>query len=259
MPGWDTGQYLRFEQERARPCHDLVRRIELESPVRIVDLGCGPGNSTAILKGRWPGARIAGVDGSPEMLRRARATDPSVEWIETDLNRWEPPASYDLVFSNAAFHWVPDHTRFVARWWGHVAPGGALAFQVPAPGPPRRRWMGALREVLDRPRWHEVRMGDPTQENVLSLTQYYELLRNGSRKIDLWDTEYCHVLLGPESVVEWTKGTALRPLLERLTAETDRARFLSEYSVEIAHQYPPQGDGRVLFPFLRRFVIAYRD
>ena len=102
-------------------------------------------------------------------------------------------------------------------------------------------------------------MGDPTQENVLSLTQYYELLRNGSRKIDLWDTEYCHVLLGPESVVEWTKGTALRPLLERLTAETDRARFLSEYSVEIAHQYPPQGDGRVLFPFLRRFVIAYRD
>ena len=258
MSRWDAKQYLLFEQERTQPCLDLVRRIELASPGSIVDLGCGPGNSTAILKERWPEARLAGVDSSSEMLQAARAADSSVEWIETDLHRWEPDRPYDLVFSNAVFHWIPDHPRFLSRWWGHVAPGGVLAFQVPAPGEQRKRWVGALREILARPRWRSVAIGDPTKENVLSLAEYYEILREGSRRIDLWDTEYCHVLPGPQSVVEWTKGTALRPVLERLTSEGDRGRFLSEYSAEIGRAYRVQGDGRVLFPFLRRFVVAYR-
>ena len=258
MPRWDAPQYLRFERERTQPCLDLACRIDLDSPGRIVDLGCGPGNSTAILKERWPHARITGVDGSSEMLRTAREAHPSGEWIEADLTRWEPEAAYDLVFSNAVFHWLPDHARFLSRWWGHVSSGGALAFQVPAPGEPRERWVGALRAVLDRPGWRPIAPGDPTRENVLSLPEYYEILREGSRRIDLWDTEYCHVLPEPRSVVEWAKGTALRPVFERLTNEEDRARFLSEYSAEIDRLYRRQGDGRVLFPFLRRFVIAYR-
>ena len=258
MPRWDAKQYLLFEAERSLPCRDLVRRIELESPSSVIDLGCGPGNSTALLRQRWPRARCTGVDSSSVMLRAARAADSSAEWIERDLHRWEPDRPYDLVFSNAALHWISDHPRFLSRWWGHVAPGGALAFQVPAPGEQRKRWVGALRGVLARPRWRRVAPGDPTQEHVLSLAEYYEVLRAGSRRVELWDTEYCHVLPGPRAVVEWTKGTALRPVLERLTSETDRERFLSEYSTEIEHAYPPQGDGRVLFPFLRRFVVAYR-
>lgn len=258
MPRWDAQQYLRFERERTQPCLDLVRRIDLESPGRIVDLGCGPGNSTAILRERWPRARITGVDSSSEMLRAARDADPSGEWIAADLQAWEPETAYDLVFANAVFHWIPDHSRFLSRWWGHVAREGALAFQVPAPGEQRQRWVGALREVLGRPSWRAIAPGDPTRENVLSLPEYYEILRPGSRRIDLWDTEYCHVLSGTPSVVEWTKGTALRPVLDRLTREEDRSRFLAEYSVEIDRAYRPQQDGRVLFPFLRRFVVAYR-
>lgn len=258
MPGWDAEQYLLFERERSQPCRDLVHRVELESPGTVVDLGCGTGTSTAVLKRRWPMARLTGVDSSADMLRVARKADPSVEWIETDLNRWTPDANYDLVFSNAAFHWIPDHSQFLSRWWRHVAPRGVFAFQVPAPGDQRTRWVGALREVLGRASWRGVVAGDPTKENVLSLSEYYDILREGSQRMDLWDTEYCHVLPTAQSVVEWTKGTALRPVLERLTSEEDRTRFLAEYTTEIERVYPCERDGRVLFPFLRRFVVAYR-
>lgn len=258
MAPWDAEQYLLFERERTQPCRDLVHRIELGDPHRIVDLGCGPGTSTAILRERWPNARVVGVDRSSEMLQKARTTDPSGDWTEADLHRWEPDAPCDLVFSNAALHWIPDHARFLARWWRQVAPGGALAFQVPAPGDQRKRWIGALRAVLGRPSWQAAATGDPTQENVLSLAEYYEVLHRGSRRVDLWDTEYCHVLPGPRSVVEWTRGTALRPVLDRLKEEEDRARFLSEYAGEIDRVYPRERDGGVLFPFLRRFVVAYR-
>ena len=258
MPPWDSRQYLLFERERMLPCLDLIRRIELDAPERVVDLGSGPGNSTAALKGRWPNARLTGVDSSEEMLDVARAADPTVEWVRDDIGRWDPRTEFDLVFSNAAFQWLPDHRELVPRLWRRVAPGGVLAFQVPAPGGERARWLGAIRKALDRPDWRGLLPNDPSRETVLTPAEYYELLRAGSRRLDLWDTEYCHILPGPLSVVEWTKGTALRPVLERLSTEEERVRFSSRYTTEIEREYPRQADGRVLFPFLRRFVLAYR-
>jgi len=257
MISWDADQYLRFERERTQACIDLVHRVELSDPRRIVDLGCGPGNSTAILRARWPKSDILGVDNSNEMLERARSTDAGVAWELADLRAWHPDGVFDLVFSNAAFQWLPNHGELIPRLWAATASGGALAFQVPAPGDHRTRWLEAIRVVLARPRWSRVTPEDPAGETVLTLDEYYGLLSKGSRRVDLWDTAYVHVLPEPRAVVEWVKGTGLRPVLSQLSEE-ERRTFLSEFTEEIERVYPRQSDGRVLFPFLRRFVVAYR-
>lgn len=258
MPGWDPQQYLKFERDRSLAVRDLVARLALDRPTRIVDLGCGTGTSTRVLHRRWPRARLTGVDQSPEMLREARAALPSVRWVRADLRTWAPRSPQDLVFSNAALQWLPDHRRLLPRLWRHVAPGGALAFQVPAPGPAREPWARARDRVLRRPGYRRLRVADPVEENVLSLAGYYDRLAPGATRVELWDQEYGHVLPGPESVVEWTKGTALRPVLAKLRSEEARADFTRRYATEIARTYRRRRDGRVLFPFLRRFVIAYR-
>ncbi len=259
MAPWDARQYLRFEAERTRPCAELVGRIALERPRTIVDLGCGPGTSTDVLRARWPAAAITGIDSSEEMLRTARARLPAGAWVQGDLASWEPPAPLDLVFSNAALQWVPGHRELLPRLWRGVAPRGALAFQLPAPGPERAPWTEALAEAFGRtaPTGRELPV-DPTS-HVLSVPEYYDLLTSlGAERVDLWDTVYSHAMPGPEGVVAWTQGTALRPVLERLGSDERRAGFLEVYGRGIAERYPPRGDGTVLFPFRRRFGIGYR-
>lgn len=258
MPPWDSQQYLRFERERTLPCRELVRRLELERPARIVDLGCGPGNSTAELAARWPGAEISGVDSSPAMLEAARASPLRAEWVLSDLRAFRPSGGFDLVFSNAALQWVPDHAVEVPRLWSWVRPKGALAFQVPAPGPERDRWTDPLEELLGESSWRDRVASAPTPESVLSPGEYYRLLSGEAAQVELWDTLYVHVLRTPREVVEWAKGTALRPILERLPSDAVRDEFLARYATAIEAAYPPEPDGRVLFPFLRRFVVAYR-
>jgi trans-aconitate 2-methyltransferase len=256
---WDARQYLKFEEERTLPSRDLVRRIELAGPTTILDLGCGPGNSTAILAERWPSARIHGVDSSAEMLETARASGTRAEWLRADLATWDPPTPSDLVFSNATLHWLPDHTTLVPRLFRWVAPAGALAFQVPARPAVPAAWTRALAEVRTRTPWSTLGgTEDPADANVLPLERYYDLLAPAARRVDLWDTEYDHVLPGPEGVVEWTRGTALRPWLGTLRSDAERAQFLDAYAAEVAREYPRRPDGRVVFPFLRRFVVAYR-
>ena len=255
---WDSARYLRFEAERTLPCRDLIRRLELDAPRRVVDLGCGPGTSTAVLAARWPDARLVGVDHSREMLRRARASPLGIEWVEADLAEWTPEAPFDLVFSNAALHWLPGHRTLLPRLWNWVAPGGALAFQVPARSNPSPAWRRAVASVARRSPWSAHSWDDPAEANVLGLDAYYDLLSPSARRLDLWDTEYDHVLDGPEAVVDWIRGTALRPGLAQLPGEAERARFLGELTREIAGLYPRRPDGKVLFPFLRRFVVAYR-
>ena len=253
-PGWDSGQYLKFERERTLPCRDLVARIELKSPHLIVDLGCGPGNSTAVLAERWPQAKVTGVDSSAEMLKAARSSSVNAEWLLADIRDWKPARPVDLLFSNAALQWVPGQESEVPRLIGLVSPGGAFAFQIPAGA---GEWTKALREVAESREWR-----DRLEEKVLDLHTheldfYYGLLAPRSISVDLWETCYIHVLPSAEAVVEWTQGTALRPVLQRLSAE-ERLRFLGDYTSAIRRAYPPQRDGRVLFPFLRRFVVAYR-
>ncbi len=258
MSPWEPDRYLAFEKERTLPARDLVRRIELEWPSRIVDLGCGTGTSTAVLRERWPRASIVGIDRSEEMLRRARASVPTGDWVSADRATWTPSEPYDLVFSNAALQWIRAPAAAAARLFGFVAEGGALAFQIPiryarAPG-----WAEVLAQVVRREPWIHRFPTDAREDGCIGMGAIYDLLAPRAARVDLWDTEYVHVLPGPQAIVEWTRGTGLRPWLEKLDDPAEREQFLTEYTAGIASRYPKRGDGKVLFPFPRRFVIAYR-
>ncbi len=255
---WDTKLYLTFEEERNQPCRDLLARIRISAPARIVDLGCGPGNSTAILRARWEDADLTGVDSAPEMLASARQTASDVHWTLGDLRSWTPAGAYDLVFSNAALQWVPEHAGLIPRLWSWVAPGGALAFQVPVRTTPPAAWVRALERARARSGGDTAPLENVERSEVLSPAEYFELLAPTAARVDLWDTEYDHVLPGPDAIVEWTRGTALREYLARLADDATRTRFLSAYREEIRREYPLRHGGRVVFPFDRRFVLAYR-
>lgn len=254
IPSWNPREYLRFERERTLPCRDLVNRIELDSPSTVADLGCGPGNSTAVLAERWPGAKLLGVDNSTAMLEKARNSPTTADWVLADIRDWTPGYACDLLFSNAALQWVPDHDRQVPRLFSLVAEDGALAFQIPSG---KGAWVEALREVVGLPAWRATLPESVVDLRTEELSFYYDLLSPLSQRLDLWETEYMHILPGPDSVVEWTSGTALRPLLDRLSEEK-RASFFADYTKAINEAYPGRPDGKVLFPFLRRFVVAYR-
>ena len=245
---------MQFADERTRPCQDLINRIALPEPRRIIDLGCGPGNSTAKLVQHWPGAEVTGIDSSPEMIAAATKSNAGVQWQTGDIADWSAPAPYDLVFSNAALQWVPDHNTVFPRLIRQVAPGGALAVQVPANyDAPAHRLMREL--AYSRP-WQDHFPEKVREWFVHEPAFYYDRVAPLAKRVDLWTTEYIHVLDGARAIVEWYKGTGLRPFLDALSA-VDQAQFLADYQALLAAAYPHQADGRVLFPFLRLFVIAY--
>ncbi len=255
MAAWDPGKYLRFGDERTRPSLDLAARVNVEAPAAVVDLGCGPGNSTEVVRRRWPAARIVGLDSSPDMIAAARAAYPDREWTQADIGSWTSPAPFDVVFSNAAIQWVTGHADLVRRLFAQVAPGGALAFQIPSGTYSPVRVL--MREVADDPAWRS-RMS--AAQGALTMEEpqvYYDALAPLARSIDLWETEYSHVMASPAAIVEWMSGTGLRPYLEALDGEDERARFTAMLTKRVAAFYTPRSDGRVLFPFRRLFVIAY--
>jgi len=254
MSTWNPASYLKFERERTLPCRDLVSRIELTTPSRIADLGCGPGDSTAVIASRWPEAKIVGVDNSREMLETARKSGIPAEWLLSDIREWKPEVPFDILFSNAAFQWIPDHEREIPRLFSFVADNGALAFQIPTH---TDLWYDVLKELTGNLRWHTYFHDAPSDFYSYELGFYYDLLSSNSRKIDLWDTKYFHVLPSPEAIVEWTRSTALRPLLDRLPDEKSRNAFVGDYTKAISVAYKRRPDGNLLFPFRRRFVIAY--
>ena len=258
MPTWDAEQYLRFGDERTQPCRDLVGRIALESPLRIIDLGCGAGNSTEVVAERWPDADVTGLDGSPAMIDAARGAYPERRWVIGDIASWasvdDPP--FDLVFSNAALQWVGDHAALFRQLLEHVAPGGALAVQMPANlDAPAHRLM---RELATSSGWRSKFPGGVREWHVQQASFYYDVLAPGAARIDLWTTEYVHVMAGPEAIVDWYKGTGLRPFLDALASDADRAKFTGAYLEQIRAEFARRPDGRVLFPFRRLFAVAYR-
>lgn len=254
--GWDAAQYLKFERERTQPARDLASRIELGSAQRLVDLGCGPGTSTAVLRARWPSASCTGVDSSEAMLETARRSDPAVVWQVGDIRDWSSNQPVDLIFSNAALHWVPDHDRLLPRLMAQLRAGGALAVQMPANSD--EPYQRAAEQLRHREPWARYLDAARSEFGVWSLDAYYDLLAPLSTRVELWETLYVHVLDGPRAVVEWTTGTGLRPWLARLPSDDDRRRFLEAYLGEIEAGYAARPDGRVLFPFRRRFFVAYR-
>jgi len=234
---------------------DLLGRIPLEAPQRIYDLGCGSGKATALLHARWPGARVTGVDSSSAMLEAARREFPLLEFRQADLARWSPAEPADLLYSNAALHWLDDHPALFPRLMAALRPGGVLAVQMPRnhdqpshlamlaaaeAGP----WLSVLRPLL-RP------------SPVAAPAAYHALLRPLAQRVDVWETVYLHELRGGNPVAEWTKGTALKPLLDALDGP-QRAGFEAAYRSRVASAYPPTASGETLFPFRRLFLVAER-
>ena len=256
MPQWDANQYLKFAGERTQPVFDLMHRVRLENPRRIADLGCGPGNSTEALRGRWPLASLTGVDNSAEMIAKAREARPEGEWLVADAATWRPQARFDLIFSNAMLQWLRRHDEVCRHLFGLLEPGGALAVQMPAHyNSPLHR---EILEISRQPEWNDRMEGARGALTNRPPEFYYDLLAPLASHVDLWQTTYYHVLAGPEAVLEWFRGTGLRPFLEALAPADERQRFermlLERYEVS----YPRQPDGSVLFPFRRLFFVAYR-
>lgn len=255
MPTWDPTQYLQFGSERLRPAIDLLARIPLEAPHSVYDLGCGPGTATALLRARWPKGQITGLDSSRAMLEQARALYPEIAWREGDLELWTPDEPADVIFSNAALHWVDRHEALFPRLASFLSPGGVLAVQIPfnftAP------IHTSVDETIRDGPWRERLEPCLRSWPVMEPPRYYEILRSAARGIDIWETTYVHVLEGEDPVVEWLKGTALRPVLDRLSAD-EAESFLEAYRRRIRTHYPREKDGKTLLPFRRIFIVATR-
>jgi trans-aconitate 2-methyltransferase len=255
-PAWDPAIYLRFADERARPFVELLARVRAVRPAVVVDLGCGEGALTASLARRWPGARITGVDSSPEMLAAAaaRAVPGRVAFTAGDVRDWAPPEPVDVVVSNAVLHWVPGHERLLARWAAGLSPGGELAVQVP--GNFRAPTHALLAQLCASPRW-AGRTGDaaPRPDAVLEPAGYFDVLTGAGLSADVWETTYLHVLTGEDPVLGWVRGTVLRPVLARLD-EDDAAALTAAYAAALREAYPRRADGTTLLPFRRVFAVG---
>jgi len=250
---WDPKVYAAFATPRLRPALDLLARIEVENPARVVDLGSGTGNVTRLLAARWPQAQVAGIDSSAEMLAAAAEQPSAISWSQADAGTWTPVAPVDVLFSNAALHWLDDHENLFPRLAGFIAPGGTLAVQMPHNHYAASH--GVMAEAAEAGPWATVLRPLARRFPVGSPDFYYDLLAAKARRLDIWETEYLHVLDGDDPVVKWTMGTALRPLLDALDAPW-RAGFLAEYTRRIASAYPRRADGKTLFPFRRLFIVA---
>ena len=250
---WNPQQYACFAGQRLRPALDLIARIPIEHPRTVVDLGCGTGSVTRILRARWPHAGITGVDGSPQMLAEARMAEAGIGWEQTDIAAWNPAAQFDLVFSNAALHWLDDHPALFTRLAGNVAGGGVLAVQMPRNFDAPSHTL--MHELASSPPWRDALATLLRPQPVLTSEVYYGLLAANARSLDIWETEYLQILEGENPVAEWTKGTLLAPLLAALAPDA-RAAFESEYRRQVAQAYPRQADGKTLFPFRRLFIVA---
>jgi trans-aconitate 2-methyltransferase len=258
MPVWDPNLYLKYADERARPAADLIAQIHLEAPARIVDLGCGPGNSTEQLRQRWPNSAITGVDNAPEMLAQAKAKHPDWQWVLGEIETWKPEPAVDLIFSNAAFHWVAGHATLFRGMISGVATGGALAVQMPnnfhSPA------HSVIREAAlnGDPRWAKVMAAVPGTLTVHPAAFYYDVLRKHASRVDIWETEYQHVMDGPKAVFDWIRSTGMRPYLDRLQDAEQRELFEELCLEGMQEAYRPNDQGKTLFPFRRMFIVAYR-
>lgn len=256
MSGWDPAQYARFAAERERPALDLMARLpdDLE-PAESWDLGCGPGAQAAALKRRWPQARVRGLDADAAMLAEARARPEAVEWIAGDIAAWAPDRPADLIFSNAALHWLDDHAGLFRRLADALAPGGVLAVQMPLSHD--AVWHAVLRETAAAGPWAGALAGVRGVRAPATAEAYYDWLSPVCEPVEIWTTSYQHVLRGPDPVVEWMKGSGLRPYLSALP-DGQRAAFLDAYRARVAEALPPRPTGETLLPFPRLFLLARR-
>jgi trans-aconitate 2-methyltransferase len=254
---WSAHQYTRFETERSRPVHDLLAHVPSRPVANAVDIGCGPGNSTELLARRYPQAVVIGLDSSAEMIEAARKRLPSVRFEIGDIAAWQAPDShFDLILANAVLQWLPHHASVLPTLLGKLAKGGSLAVQIPDNlAEPAHRLM---REIAADATWaHKLTRAVEARGVRHGAEWYYRALRDSCATVNIWLTTYYHPLDGADAVVEWFKGSGLRPFLEPLNA-TERSAFLIRYKAAIQQAYPALADGTVLLPFPRLFFIATR-
>ena len=253
---WSAKQYVAFEDERTRPVRDLVGAIPVVDAKRVIDLGCGPGNSTEVLASRYGDAQVVGIDSSEDMIIAARQRLPNATFEISDVRSWHKDRPYDVILANAVFQWVPEHEALLPNLLQRLTPGGALAVQMPDNlDEPAHRLMRDT--ALQGPWVTKLAAATEARTTLASADWYYELLKPLSTRVDLWRTTYYHVLSGAAAIVEWFKGSGLRPFLEPLNL-TEREVYLQEYTAAIAQAYPALADGSVLLPFPRLFMIAVR-
>jgi trans-aconitate 2-methyltransferase len=253
---WSARQYLKFEDERTRAPRDLLAQVPLTDPKRVVDLGCGPGNSTELLIKRFPNAEVLALDSSPDMLRQARERLPNGKFIHADLATWMPDAATDLLFGNAVFQWLPDHPAILARLLAALPDGGVLAVQMP--DNTREPALTLMDTVASAGPWSAaIRKATGPRKDLLSPEQFYDLLRPLCSRLDVWHTHYYHVMPDHAAVVEWFKGSSLRPFYSAVEGVI-REQFLAAYTAEIARAYPARHDGKVMLKFPRLFLVAVR-
>jgi trans-aconitate 2-methyltransferase len=253
---WNPEQYLKFAEPRLRPAIDLLSRIAVAEPTHVYDLGCGAGNVTRLLVERWPSAIIAGVDDSAEMLAKAAKALPNVKWFKQCLSEWRADRPANVIYSNAALHWLPNHAQLFPRSVQQLASRGVLAVQMPRnfSAPSHTLIAETVRAGAWRKRLEDLLAPAP----VADPSFYYSLLAPLASALDIWETEYLQVLEGKDPVKEWTKGTWLKQFLDRLDA-SERGAFEEDYAQRLRHAYPPRLDGKTLFPFRRIFIVLQKS
>lgn len=257
-PGWDPDQYDRFEAQRDRPAQDLIARLPDDlSPGVVWDLGCGGGRHAAAFARRWPAARVHGLDRDPAMLTACRARPERVDWVRGDVSTWRPPLAADLIFANASLHWAPDQVALLPRLVEALAPRGVLAVQMPLQAGTRHHEV--VSQVAAAGPWAAALASVPAPAPLPSPEEHHDLLTAAGADADVWTTTYHHALSGPDAVLEWLKGAALRPHLAALAGEPDlRAAFLAALADALSHAFRTRADGGVLLPFPRLFLTARR-
>jgi trans-aconitate 2-methyltransferase len=254
MGDWNPDLYMRFGDERTRPARDLAVRISADKPARVIDIGCGPGNSTAVLAERWPEAEVTGIDSSASMIEQAKRDHPETGFLLADAAAWESGPEYDVVFSNAALQWVPDHETLLPKLFRAVKHGGTLAVQVPANSESplqlivsglaaEEKWKRQFQRPVDGPLYFPA-------------SYYYRLLAPLAAKLEIWYTEYIHAMENRSALLSWYKSTGMRPVLEALPDDNARETFQAQVLKRLGTAYPLEPDGKVLFPFRRLFFTA---
>jgi trans-aconitate 2-methyltransferase len=250
---WDAGHYARFLDARTLPAVDLLSRIDRTAPRHVVDLGCGPGNSTALLKERWPQASVTGIDSSQDMLAAGQRDHPGIAFAAGDIASWEASVPCDVVFANASLQWVGGHEALLPRLFDQVAPGGVLAVQMP-----RNQDFAThrlMRQVAAEGPWRDRLSGARGPSPVQPPEFYYDLLAPRSARFTIWETDYIQIMEGVEAIIAWLHGTGLRPFLARLSIN-EQPIFLARYAGLLADAFPARADGKILLPYPRLFFIA---
>jgi len=254
MSDWQPDLYLQFKSERTQPSIDLVSKINQVNPKRIIDIGCGPGNSTQILAQKWPKSKIVGIDSSASMIEKAKQDYPNQEWIIANASSYESEMKFDIVFSNAVIQWIPNHEELLIKFHNLLSDEGVVAVQVP------QFWNMPLGKIIDNiandTRWKDQTDGVSELLTIHNHSFYYDILSDLFNVIELWETHYIHVLENHLAIMEMMRSTGLKPYLERLVNESDKKEFEEAVLSDIRKAYPIQKNGKVLLPFNRLFFMG---